>query len=84
MSKRDWQVIDEVPGELQGELIKAFLEAQGILVHLSQEGLGRIYGLSATPMGIVQILVPTDMVEDGKKYIAEYYGEQASKDNSAE
>ena len=44
-------------GQLEAEMIKGFLEAQGIEAILNQESLGRTMGLSAGPLGRVQVLV---------------------------
>ena len=68
-----WEVIAEIYGELQAELLRGLLEAQGILVALNQEGAGRAYGLNVGPLGLVQILVPASSVEDARHVLADYY-----------
>jgi len=45
-------------GQLEAEMIKSFLEAQGIEVVLNQESVGRTFGFSAGKLGLVDILVP--------------------------
>ena len=50
-------------GQLEGEMIKAFLETQGIAVELSQESVARTLGLSAGKLGEVHVLVPEDQVQ---------------------
>ena len=45
-------------GQLEAEMVKAFLEAQGLEVVLSQESVGRTYGFTAGRLGQVKILVP--------------------------
>jgi len=49
-------------GQLEAEMIKGFLEAQGLNVTLSQESIGRTLGLSAGRLGQVKILVPESQV----------------------
>jgi len=49
-------------GQLEAEMIKAFLEAQGLKVELSQESIGRTLGLSAGRLGQVKVLVPESQV----------------------
>jgi len=44
-------------GRLDGESIKAFLEAQGIEAYLDQDALGSIYGLTVGDLGEVGIMV---------------------------
>lgn len=53
-------------GLLEADMIKAFLEAQGIQVVLSQESLGRTMGLSAGMLGKVDVMVPESQVEETK------------------
>ncbi len=58
-------------GELDAEMVKGFLEAQGIKVMLVQESIGRTYGLTVGMLGEVQLLVPNDQAEEAKKLIEE-------------
>lgn len=51
-------------GQLEAEMIKGFLEAQGMNVVLSQESIGRTYGLTAGRLGQVKILVPETQAEE--------------------
>lgn len=51
-------------GQLEAEMIKGFLEAQGLEVILSQESIGRTYGLTAGRLGQVKILVPESQAEE--------------------
>ena len=61
MTGEQWEVVDEVPGDMQAEILRGFLEAQGIKVWLSQEGIGHsVYPVTIGPMGRVQILVPQE------------------------
>jgi len=78
MPERRWEVVEEVAGELNAELLRGLLEAQGIDVFLSQEGAGRAIGLSFSPMGLVQVLVPNDAVEEARAILAEYYSGELS------
>jgi len=76
MNENQWQVIYEVADPINAEIVRGFLESQNIQVHLSREGAGRAYGLTIGPLGIVQILVPTQDVERAKQLIAEYEGRE--------
>jgi hypothetical protein len=53
-------------GQLEAEMIKAFLEAQGIEVVLNQESVGRTYGFSAGKLGLVDVLVPESQNQAAK------------------
>jgi hypothetical protein len=76
MSEERWEVIVEVAGQLQSEIMRGMLEAQGIKVWISQEGAGRAYGLNVGRLGRVQILVPAGEVEQAKALLDEYYSGQ--------
>jgi len=56
-------------GQLEAEMIKGFLEAQGIDVILSQESIGRTYGLTAGRLGQVKILVPETQFDEAKSIL---------------
>jgi hypothetical protein len=56
-------------GQLEAEMIKAFLEAQEIPVALNQESVGRTFGLSAGRLGQVQVLVPNSRVDEPNKVL---------------
>jgi hypothetical protein len=76
MSEERWEVIVEVAGQLQAEIMRGMLEAQGIKVWISQEGAGRAYGINVGRLGRVQILVPAGEVEQAKALLDEYYSGQ--------
>jgi len=79
-----WEVIAEIYGELQAELLRGLLEAQGIEVVLNQEGAGRAYGLNVGPLGQVQIMVPASSVEDARHVLADYYAGKFETPNEEE
>jgi len=73
MSDEKWELITEVSGELQADLLRNLLEAQGIQVFLNQEGAGRAYGLTVGPLGQVQILVPSHQSKEAQQIVDDYY-----------
>lgn len=73
MAKEQWEAVDQVSGELLGEIIRGLLEAQGIPVLLSQEGAGKAYGLNVGALGGVEILVPTSYKSSAEQVIRDYY-----------
>lgn len=73
MSEENWQVIDEVAGELQAEILRGLLEAQGIEVLISQEGISHFaFTVTVGPLANVQILVPTSQVEAARVILEDY------------
>ena len=73
MEAKKWEVIVEVSGEVQAEIMRGLFEAQGIPVVLIQEGAGRAYGLNVGPMGQVQILAPSNLSESANQVLVDYY-----------
>jgi hypothetical protein len=72
MDEPQWIYLDEVFGELQAEIFRGLLEANGISVLLSQEGVGKAYGLSFTQLGKVEILVPEEHLRLAKQILSDY------------
>lgn len=72
MTDEQWEIVAEVAGPLQAEMLRGLLEAQEIPVILSQEGAGRAYGLTVGLLGRVQLLVPTSALERARQVLDEY------------
>ncbi|HEX9616699.1 MAG TPA: DUF2007 domain-containing protein [Anaerolineales bacterium] len=73
MTGEKWETVVEVFGELEAEMLRGLLEAQGIPVILNQEGAGRAYGLNVGPLGMVQILVRESTSSNARKVLDDYY-----------
>jgi hypothetical protein len=73
MSEGKWELVTEVSGELQADLLRNLLEAQGIQVFLNQEGAGKAYGLTVGPLGQVQVLVPEYQSQLAHQIVEDYY-----------
>jgi hypothetical protein len=85
MSAENWESVQEIYGELQAEMLRGLLEAQGIPVLLNQEGAGRAYGINVGPLGAIQLLVPAELIEDARRILADYYaGEFEAEEDEAE
>lgn len=67
-----WEVVAEVPGSLQAELLRGLLEANDIQVLLLQEGAGRAYGLTVGPLGMVKIMVPAHQAQEASTLLEDY------------
>lgn len=73
MVEDSWELLDVVAGTALAEMLRGLLEAQGIQVLLSQEGLGHsVYTVTVGLMGEVQILVPKSQLEGARKVIEDY------------
>ena len=53
----DLVVVYRAKGLVDGEIIRGFLEAQGIPANVSQEAAGKIYGLTIGHLGVAEVLV---------------------------
>jgi hypothetical protein len=59
-------VIRSVNGKLEANILKLFLESQGLHPILIGESLGDVYGLQFTPLGIVDIFVLEEEVKEAR------------------
>ena len=54
---------------LEAQIIKGRLESEGILVLLSYESAGLVYGITIDGLGEVKVMVPRDLVEEAKEIL---------------
>jgi hypothetical protein len=72
MPEEEWILVDKAQGQLQAEIIKGLLEAQGIMVWLNQEGAAHAYAVEIGTLGMVEILVPSNMADEARRILDEY------------
>ncbi len=83
MDELKWELLTESSGRFEADLLKSYLEAEGIEVQLFQEGAGQdIYPLTFGPLAMVQVFVPNDKINDARS-ILENFNSQGD-DSSAE
>ncbi len=73
MVDEEWILVDRVQGQIQAELLRGLLEAQGIRVWLNQQGASHAYAVAVGTLGMVEILVPTNDAEQAKQVLEAYY-----------
>lgn len=73
MAEDEWILVDRVQGQLQAEILRGLLEAQGMRVWLNQEGAAHAYAVAVGTLGMVEILVPTSEVANARKVLEAYY-----------
>jgi|WetSurMetagenome_2_1015567.scaffolds.fasta_scaffold238097_2 hypothetical protein len=56
-------------GQLDAEMIRGFLEASGIPAMISQESVGKVFGMAAGPLGEVNVLVPEDRTDEAMQLL---------------
>jgi len=73
MNQEEWVLIDTVAGQLQAEIVRGMLEAQGIQVWLNQAGAAHAYAMTVGSMGRVEVLVPSSASEQAQRILSDYY-----------
>ncbi|MFQ5943014.1 MAG: DUF2007 domain-containing protein [Anaerolineales bacterium] len=58
--------IETADGQIEAEIIKGLLNANGIEAWLSQESAGTALGLTVGPMGEVEIMVRADQEDEAR------------------
>ncbi len=73
MDELTWEVLTETNGRAQADLLKSYLEAEGIEIELFQEAVGHhIYPVMIDGLGRVQVFVPKAQVEQARELLAAY------------
>jgi hypothetical protein len=83
MEKREWVEVEEAADQLQANILKGLLEAQGVTVLISQEGYQQAIGLAGFGSAMVQIMVPNDQVDMAMQVLKDFYSgkfEEESED----
>ena len=72
MDELKYEMLAEVYGRMEAELIKSYLEAHEIDVELFQESIGQnIYPTSVDTLGNVQIFVSKDKIQEALELLQE-------------
>ncbi len=73
MDKLKWELLTEVQGRLEADLLKTYFEAYGIDVVLFQEAVGHhIYPVTINGLGRVQLFVSKEQAEAAHSLLNEY------------
>ena len=74
MDELKWELLTEVQGRAEADVLKAFLIGNGIEdVELFQEALGQhIYPTMLDMLGIVQVFVPKEQASEATKLLEEF------------
>jgi len=73
MDELKWELLAEVQGRLEAELLKTYFEAYGIDVELFQEAVGHhIYPVTVDGLGYVQLFVSKEQAGAAHKLLDEY------------
>jgi hypothetical protein len=73
MDELKWELLTEVQGRLEADLLKSYFEAYGIDVELFQESIGHhIYPVTIDGLGRVQLFVAKEQAKDAHQLLDEY------------
>jgi len=73
MEQLKYEIIVEVNGRLEAEMIESLLEAEGIDVELVQESIGHsAYPVAVDGLGRVQIYVPKTKINEAREWLKAY------------
>ena len=72
MDELKWEMLTETNGRMQADLLKSYLEAEGIQVEYFQEAIGHIYGITIDGLGLVQLFVPKEQADQARELLAAY------------
>ena len=73
MDELKWEILTEVQGRMEAELIESFLEAHGVDTELVQESVGHsIYPVTINGLGRVQIFTPKSESQVAHDLLREY------------
>ncbi len=73
MDEMKYELLTEISGRMQADLLESFLEANGVDVELFQESVGHtIYPVNVDALGNVQVFVPKEDIKKAKKLLEEF------------
>ena len=76
-------------GQLDAEMVRGFLESAGIPAIISQESVGKVFGLASGPLGEVNVLVPEEKTNEARELLesmerGDLIDDQEDEDSSAD
>ncbi len=85
MSEMQWEKLTEIYGRMDADVLKSFLEAEGIPVELFQEAVGH-HAFPTTVDGLarVQLFVPKDRSVQAREVLAAYQSTEPSSQEREE
>ena len=67
-----WELLTEVQGRWEADILKAYLAGSGIDSELFQEAAGQLFPTTLDILGRVQIFVPKEQAGEAQKLLDEY------------
>lgn len=71
MEETKWEKLTEAVGQVEGDVIKSYLEANDIPVRLIQEAVGKLIGSTLDAFGLVEVFVPENKLREAEQLLQE-------------
>lgn len=73
MDELKWEILTEVQGRLEADLLQSYFEAYGIEIEFFQESVGHhIYPVTVDGLGRVQLFVSKEQAKEAHQLLDEY------------
>jgi hypothetical protein len=73
MNELTWELLTEVQGRLEAELLKTYFSAYGVEVELFQESVGHhIYPVTVDGLGRVELFVSKEQAQEAHRLLDDY------------
>jgi len=72
MDELKWELLTEVQGRAEAEVLKSYFMAYGIDVELFQETVGQLYPTSLDIFGRVELFVSKEQANEARQLLKEY------------
>lgn len=73
MDELTYELLTEANGRMEADLLKSYLEAEGIPVEIFQEAVGRsIYPVMVDGLGFTQLFVPKDRAVEARQLLKQF------------
>jgi hypothetical protein len=74
MDELKWELLTEVQGRLEADLLKSYFSAYGIDIELFQEAVGHhIYPVTVDGLGRVQLFVSKEQAAQARQLLEDYH-----------
>jgi len=84
MDELKWELLTEVQGRFNADILKAFFDEYGIETEIFQESLGQLIPTTLDLLGYVQIYVSKEQAEAAHKLLEEYNNNSLEIEEDAE
>lgn len=60
------EIVYRAAGMAEAEVVKGYLESEGVPAILEYESAGKVYGLTIDGLGEVRVMVPADLLDEAR------------------